>query len=199
MELDQELNLNDFIISTLTVYVNNIGTEKDTQENYLSIYDSIQDYKYKVPRQDFKKFLTEIQIVLNVQNKNYYRKNSGEFLLDIIKLRSSIEFIIGRWNDYQLDVHTNLKENHLQTEEIENIKNSRFFYLFFENNNDEFTDPQKIVSNRELLVGDILNFSDHELLENLEYVYKTLLFKIVKREYSVVYGEMSIYLIPYIE
>lgn len=58
--------------------------------------------------------------------------------------------------------------------------------MFFDNNN-EFTDPQQIVSNRELLVGDILNFSDHELLENIEYVYKTPLFRIVKREYSVVY------------
>lgn len=70
--------------------------------------------------------------------------------------------------------------------------------MFFDNNN-EFTDPQQIVSNRELLVGDILNFSDHELLENIEYVYKTPLFRIVKREYSVVYGEMSLHLIPYIE
>ena len=71
--------------------------------------------------------------------------------------------------------------------------------MYFDNNNDEFADVQKIVSNRELLVGDILNFSDNELLDNLEFIYKTPLFKIVKREYSIEYGEMGLHLIPYIE
>lgn len=51
MEHDQYLNLKDFITFTLRDYINNIGTEKDTQESYLSIFDSIQDYKYKVERQ----------------------------------------------------------------------------------------------------------------------------------------------------
>lgn len=131
MEHDQYLNLKDFITFTLRDYINNIGTEKDTQESYLSIFDSIQDYKYKVERQEFKKFLTEIQIVFSTQNKNYYRKNAGKFLLEIIKIRSSIEFIIGRWNDYQAEKYNNLEEIPIQEEEIENIKNSCFFLFVF--------------------------------------------------------------------
>jgi len=199
MEHDQQLDLKDFIFSTLRVYVNDIGTERDTAENYLSIFKSIQDYKTKVTREDFKKFLSEIQNVLLFDNENHYRKNAGEFLLVIIKLRSTIEFIIGRWNDYYLEIINNVKKNPFQNDEMENVKNSRLFYLYFDKNNDDFADVQKIVSNRELLVGDILNFSDNELLDNLEFIYKTPLFKIVKREYSVEYGEMGLHLIPYVE
>lgn len=199
MENDQQLDLKDFILSTLRIYVNDIGTERDTEENYLSIFKTLQDYKCKVTREDLKKFLSEIQNVLLFENENHYRKNAGEFLLDIIKLRSSIEFIIGRWNDYYLAIINSVKKNPFQNDEIENVKNSRIFYLYFDNNNDGFIDVQKIVCNRELLVGDILNFSDNELLESLDFIYKTPLFKIVKREYSVEYGEMGLHLIPYIE
>jgi hypothetical protein len=55
------------------------------------------------------------------------------------------------------------------------------------------------VCTRDLLVGDILNFSRSKILENLEYIYKTPLFKIIKREYSVKFGEMSLHLVHYIE
>lgn len=199
MEHQEYLELKDFILLTLRLYINDIGTEKDTIENYLLIYNSIQDYKGKVTREDFKKFLSEIQNVLLFENENHYRKNAGEFLLVIIKLKSTIEFIIGRWNDYYKEIMNNVKKNPFQNDEIENIKNSRFFYLYFDKNNDEFADVQKIVSNRELLVGDILNFSENKLLENLEFIYKTPLFKIVKREYSVEFGEMGLHVIPYIE
>ncbi|MCY0970833.1 hypothetical protein [Chryseobacterium wangxinyae] len=199
MENDQQLDLKDFILSTLRVYVNDIGTERDTEENYLLIFKTIQDYKGKVTREDIKKFLSEIQNILLFENENYYRKNAGEFLLVIIKLRSSIEFIIGRWNDYYLEIINNVEKNPFQNDEIENVKNSGLFYLYFDKNNDDFTDVQKIVSDKELLVGDILNFSDNELLDNLEFIYKTPFFKIVKREYSIEYGEMGLHLIPYIE
>lgn len=198
MEHDQQLDLKDFILSTLRVYVNDIGTERDTEEDYLSIFNTIQDYKGKVTREDLKKFLSEIQNVLLLENENHYRKNAGEFLLDIIKLRVSIEFIIGRWNDYYLAIINSVKNNPFQNNEIENVKNSRIFYLYFDNNNDEFIDVQKIVCNRELLVGDILNFSDNELVDSLEFIYRTPLFKIVKREYSVEYGEMGLHLIAYL-
>lgn len=199
MEHEQQLDLKDFILCTLRVYVSNIGTEKDTEENYLSIFKAIQDYKGKVTREDLKKFLSEIQNVLLFENENHYRKNAGEFLLDIIKLRSNIEFIIGCWNDYYLTIINSVSKNPFQNDKFENVRNSRIFYLYFDTDNDEFIDVQKIVLNRELLVGDILNFSDNELLDSLDFIYKSHLFKIVKREYSVEYGEMGLHLIPYIE
>ncbi|MCW3170273.1 hypothetical protein OMO38_17225 [Chryseobacterium sp. 09-1422] len=199
MEDDKQVELRDFIISTLRVYVNEIGTEKDTEESYLSVFKSIQDYKGKVVREDFKSFLSEIQNVLLFENENQYRKKAGEFLLDLVKSKSSIEFIIGRWYDYYSEIIKDVKTNTFQNNEMENTKNLYIFYLYFDKNNDECADVQKIVCNRELLVGDILNFSDNEILENLEYIYKTPLFKIVKREYSVEFGEMNLHLVQYSE
>lgn len=198
MKDDQQFDLKDFILSTIRVYVNYIGTEKDTAESYFSIFKSIQDYKVKILKQDLRNFLSEIQNVLQLENDNVYRKNAGEFLLAIIKLRSTTEFIVRRWNDYYLEIINN-KENPFENNETENLKNSFMFYLYFDKSNDEFADVQPLVCGRELLVGDILNFSDSEILENLEFTYKTHLFKIVKREYSVEFREMGLHLVPYSE
>lgn len=196
---DQQVDLKDFILTTLSVYVFDIGTSKDTTERYYSIFKSIEDYKVKITRVDIKKFLSEIQNVLQFENDNDYRKNAGEFLIAIIKLRGTIEFIIGRWSDYYLEVIKNNKKNPFQNDEVESINDSCTFYLYFEKNNDEFADVQLLEYNKELLVGDILNFSDSEIRENLEFIYKTHLFKIVKRQYSVEFREMGLHLVPHIE
>ncbi len=199
MELKQQLEFKDFLISTLTAYINDIGTEKDTVDSYLSLFKSFQDYKLKVTREDLKKLLSDLQNVLLIDNENYYRKSAGELLLVIIKFRSTIEFIIDRWNDYYLSIIYNLKNNPYQIDEIKSNKNSFIFYLHFDNDNDEFSDAVEIISNRDLFVGDFLDFSDHKIFENLDYVYKTPLFKIIKRQYSVAFGKMNLHLAPFKE
>jgi hypothetical protein len=199
MEYDQQFDLKDFILSTIRVYVNDIGTEKDTSERYFSIFKSIEDYKVKIIGGDLKNFLSEIQNVLLLEHDNNYRKNAGDFLLAILKFQGTIEFVIGCWNDYYLGIKKNTKKNPFQNDEVVDIKKSSIFYLYFDKINDEFADVQPFVCQSELLVGDILNFSDSEMLENLEFIYKTHLFKIVKREYSVEFEEMGLHLVPYSE
>lgn len=197
MEHIQQLDLQDFLTSTLTVYIKDLGTERDTVESYISLFNTIEDYKEKVSRKVFLKLLSDVQNVLLNDNSIKYRKGAGEFLLDIIKLRSTIEFIIGRWNDYYLSIKDYLEKNPYQKVTIEHNENPFIFYLHFDNDNDEFGDCIEILSNRDLLVGDFLDFSDHEILENVEHVYNTPIFKIVKRMYSVEFGEMNLHLVPF--
>lgn len=69
------------------------------------------------------------------------------------------------------------------------------FYVYFSSNN--ISDPVDIKSSYDLQVGNVLNFSDHKLRSELADEYKTTLFIIIQRQFSVEFDEMGLYVAPY--
>lgn len=63
---------------------------------------------------------------------------------------------------------------------------------------DNFADATKIITNRDLLIGDIVDFSDHNLSQELIDVFRTTHFSVVKRQFSVEFNEMNLYIEPFI-
>lgn len=72
------------------------------------------------------------------------------------------------------------------------------FFIYMIGDNDYFADETKIITNRDLLIGDILDFSDHELSKELIEGYQTTHFSVVKRQFSVEFNEMNLYIEPFI-
>lgn len=72
------------------------------------------------------------------------------------------------------------------------------FFIYMIGDNDNFVDATKIITNRDLLIGDTLDFSDHDLSQELIEVYRTTHFSVVKRQFSVGFNEMNLYIEPFI-
>lgn len=68
------------------------------------------------------------------------------------------------------------------------------FYVYF--NSDNISDPVDIKSSNDLQVSDLLDFFDHPLSKELAEEYKTTLFIIIQRQFSVEYNEMGLYVAP---
>lgn len=72
------------------------------------------------------------------------------------------------------------------------------FFIYMLGDSDNFADATKIIINRDLLIGDIVDFSDHNLSKELIEVFRTTHFSVVKRQFSVEFNEMSLYIEPFI-
>lgn len=72
------------------------------------------------------------------------------------------------------------------------------FFIFMIGDNYNFAEATEIKSNRDLLIGDILDFSDHDLSKELIEAYQTTHFRVVKRQFSVEFNEMNLYIEPFI-
>jgi len=72
------------------------------------------------------------------------------------------------------------------------------FFIYMLGDSDNFADATKIITNRDLLIGDIVDFSDHNLSQELIEVFRTTHFSVVKRQFSVEFNEMSLYIEPFI-
>lgn len=79
----------------------------------------------------------------------------------------------------------------------ENLERRFKFFLYINMHQDIFADPIEIYSERDLLLGDYLDFSSHEMYDELLEIYNTTMFKIFKRQYSVEYGEMQLQVEPF--
>lgn len=77
------------------------------------------------------------------------------------------------------------------------MKKSFKFYIFFPS--DLFANPAEIKTNFDLHIGDHLDFFDHQLCEELTDLYKTSMFIIKQREFSVEFNEMLLMVEPYIK
>ncbi len=67
-------------------------------------------------------------------------------------------------------------------------------FIYMIGDSDNFADATKIITNRDLLIGDIVDFSDHNLTE----VFRTTHFSVVKRQFSLEFNEMNLYIEPFI-
>lgn len=203
MEENLHENYKDFFLSVLPNYVELIGTEEDVFDEYSKLFQSLQEFSKKTELIILKPVVVNLINYLKLGNDVSMRMEVGNTFLSLLKNEENSVLFLHKWNDYiskvklksgSYTVENKGKKNHKETPLFE--KGSKYF-LYIHMYQDEFADPIEIFSERELLLGDHLDFSDHKLCYELEETYNTLLFRIIKRQYSVQYGEMYLQLEPY--
>lgn len=193
MENIQTQNIIDFLKEKIQTYSEIIGTERDTDKNYLEFFILLENYQKTLREPDEMDFLSTVQNTLFEKNDIDLRNESAKYLQVLLNLNVTINFIIDRWNAFYSHIEQNLIKNPYQKRR-DKIKNPFIFSCYFDRRIDYFAEPVELIIARDLFLGDIIDFTDHEYEEILNENYKTLTFKIIKRHYSAQYDEMYLHL-----
>lgn len=193
MEAEPTQNIIDFLKQKIESYSEIIGTERDSDKNYLEFFCLLENYQKTLREPDEMDFISTVQNSLYEKNDIELRKESVKYLKVLLNLNVTINFMIGRWNAFYSHIEQNLINNPYQKRR-DKIKNPFIFSCFFDRQIDDFAEPVELIIARDLYLGDIIDFTDHEYEEILKENYKTLTFKIIKRHYSAQYDEMYLHL-----
>lgn len=206
MEENLQENYKDFLVGIIPSYIEIIGTAEDGFEEYSNFCESLKKYRNDTSMIIFRPVLTDLINYLKYRNDINVRLQVGNTFLSLLRTQENAAVFLYKWNEYISTVkltnssYTVENKGNKIPKEIplsEKLENRFKYFLYIHMYQDEFADPIEIFSKRELLVDDYLDFSDHEMCNELEETYKTPMFKITKRQYSVEYGEMHLQIEPY--
>lgn len=206
MEENLQENYKDFFLRVLPNYVELIGTEEDVFDEYSKLFQSLQKFSKETELIILKPVIINLINYLKLGNDVSMRMEVGNTFLSLLKNEENPVLFLQKWNDYISKVKLKSgsytvenKGNKIfkETPLSEKFENTFKYFLYIHMYQDEFADPIEIFSERELLVGDHLDFSDHKMCNELEETYKTPMFKITRRQYSVEHRDMHLQIEPY--
>jgi len=206
MEENSQENYKNLLLGIVPSYVELIGTAEDTFEEYSKFYESLVKHRDNTSLIILRPVLTALINYLKYSNELSVRLEVGNKFLSLLRTQENAAVFLHKWNEYistvKLTNSSYIIENRgniIPKEKplSEKLENRLKYFLYIHMYQDKFSDPITIFSVRELLIGDYLDFSDHEMCNELEDTYKTLLFKISRRQYSVQQGEMHLQLKPH--
>ncbi|PWN60004.1 hypothetical protein [Chryseobacterium oncorhynchi] len=204
MEENIQENYKDFFLSVLPNYVELIGTEEDVFDEYRKLFQSLQEFSKETELIILKPVIINLINYLKLGNDISMRMEVGNTFLSLLRNEENSVHFLHKWNDYISKVelksgsYTVENKGNKISKEVPLYEKGLKYFLYIHMYQDEFADPIEIFSERELLVGDHLDFSDHQMCDELEELFKTPMFKVIKRQYLVQYGEMHLQLEPYI-
>lgn len=197
-------NYKDFFLSVLPNYVELIGTEEDIFDEYSKLFQALQAYSNKTEIVILKPIIIHLINYLKLGNDVSMRLEVGNTFLSLLKNEENSVLFLHKWNEYISKVelksgsYTVKNKGNKTFKEVPSYEKGLKYFLYIHMYQDEYADPIEIFSERELLIGDHLDFTDHKLCNELEETYNTVMFKIIKRQYSVQYDEMHLQLETYI-